>query len=133
MKGRTGWTRAATAQPQVARELEHGGRGVRQRSFDGLRSVFQRHHQPGRVLVAVAAVAIAIFVGVLLVSYGWKLYQNWRENGLLDRATALLEQGELSKAAQMARELLMRYPDSLPALSILADAAERKSRRGGFV
>ena len=119
MKGRTGWTRAATAQPQVARELEHGGRGVLQRSFDGLRSVFQRHHQPGRVLVAVAAVAIAILLGALLVSYGSKLYQNWRENGLLDRATALLEQGELSKAAQMARELLMRYPDSLPALSIL--------------
>src|SRR5438067_12641955 len=127
MKGRTGWTRAATAQPQVARELEHGGRGVRQRSFDGLRSVFQRHHQPGRVLVAVAAVAIAILLGALLVSYGSKLYQNWRGNGLLDRATALLEQGELSKAAQMARELLMRHPDSLPALSILADAAERQN------
>src|SRR5204863_3024579 len=127
MKGRTGGTGAATAQHQVAQELEHGGRGVRQRSFDGPRSVFQRHHQPARMLVAVAAVAIAIFVGVLLVSYGWKLYQNWRENGLLDRATALLEQGELSKAAQMARELLMRYPDSLPALSILADAAERQN------
>src|SRR5436189_1361455 len=127
MKGRTGWTRAATAQPQVARELEHGGRGVRQRSFDGLRSVFQRHHQPGRVLVAVAAVAIAILLGALLVSYGSKLYQNWRENGLLDRATALLEQGELSKAAQMARELLTRHPDSLPALSILADTAERQN------
>src|SRR5947208_3738580 len=127
MKGRTGWTRAATAQPQVARELEHGGRGVRQRSFDGLRSVFQRHHQPGRVLVAVAAVAIAILLGALLVSYGSKLYQNWRENGLLDRATALLEQGDLSKAAQMARELLTRHPDSLPALSILADTAERQN------
>src|SRR5882762_4450224 len=74
MKGRTGGTGAATAQPQVAQELKHGGRGVRQRSFDGPRSVFQRHHQPARVLVAIAAVAIAILVGALLVSYGSKLY-----------------------------------------------------------
>jgi lipopolysaccharide biosynthesis regulator YciM len=127
MKGRPGGTGAATAQPQVAQELEHGGRGVRQRSFDGLRSVFQRHHQAARVLVAVAAVAIAILLGALLVSYGSKLYQSWRENGLLDRTTALLEHGDLSKAAQMARELLTRHPDSLPALSILADTAERQN------
>jgi predicted Zn-dependent protease len=127
MKGRIGGTGAATAQPQVAQELEHGGHGIRQRSFDGPWSVFQRHHQPARVLVAVAAAAIAILVGALLVSYGSKLYQNRRENVLVNRATALLEQGELSKAAQMARELLTRHPDSFPALSILADTAERQS------
>src|SRR5436190_3841994 len=127
MKGRPGRTGAATAQPQVAQELEHGWRGVRQLSFDGLRSVFQRHHQAARVLVAAAAVAIAILLGALLVSYGSKLYQSWRENGLLDRTTALLEHGDLSKAAQMARELLTRHPDSLPALSILADTAERQN------
>jgi len=127
MKERTGGTRAATAQPQVAQELEHGGNRVRQRSFDGPRSVFQRNHHPARVLVAVAAVAIAILVGALLVSYGSKLYQNWRESRLLDQATALLEQGELSQAAQMARELLTRHPDSLPALSILADTAEKQN------
>jgi predicted Zn-dependent protease len=79
------------------------------------------------VLVTVAAVAIAILAGALLVSYGSKLYQNWRENALLDRATALLEQGELSKAEKMARELLTRHPDSFPALSILADTAERQN------
>src|SRR5438105_11741655 len=92
MKGRTGRTGAATAQAQVAQELKRGERGVRQRSFDSPRPVSQRHHQPTRVLVAVAAVAIAILAGALLVSYSSKLYQNWHENGLLDRATALLEQ-----------------------------------------
>jgi predicted Zn-dependent protease len=127
MKERTEGTGAATAQPRVAQEFKHRGRGVRQRSFDGSRSVFQRHHHPARLLVAVAAVAIAILVGTLLVSYGSKLYQNWRESGLLDRATALREQGEFSQATQMARELLTRHPDSLPALSILADTAERQS------
>ena len=127
MKGRTGRTGAATAQAQVVQELKRGERGVRQRSFDSPRPVSQRHHQPTRVLVAVAAVAIAIFAGALLVSYGSKLYQNRRENALVDRATALLEQGELSKAALMARELLTRHPDSFPALSILADTAERQN------
>jgi predicted Zn-dependent protease len=62
-----------------------------------------------------------------LVSYGSKLYQNWRENGLLHRATALLQQGNLGTAAKTARELLARHPDSLPALSILADTAERQN------
>jgi predicted Zn-dependent protease len=71
--------------------------------------------------------AIAFLLGVFFVSYGLKLYQNWRENRLLDRATALLQEGNLSKAAQMARELLERHPDSLPGLSILADAAERQN------
>jgi lipopolysaccharide biosynthesis regulator YciM len=126
-KGRSGSVGVGAARPQVAQELKHGERGVRQRSFEGRWSIFQRHHQAARVLVAVAAVAIAILAGALLVSYGSKLYQNWRENRLLDRATALLEQGELSKAALMAQELLMRHPDSLPALSILADTAERQN------
>jgi predicted Zn-dependent protease len=71
--------------------------------------------------------AIAVLLGSLLVSYGSKLYQNWRENGLLNRATALLEQGKLSRAAQMAGDLLAQHPDSLPALSILADTAERQN------
>ena len=127
MKGRTGGTGAGTTQAQVAEELKHGARGVRQRSFNGRGPVFQRHHQPARVVLAVAALAIAVLLGALLVNYGSKVYQNWREKGVLDRATALLEQGKLSRAAQIARELLARHPDSLPALSILADTAERQN------
>jgi predicted Zn-dependent protease len=127
MKGRTGGTGAGTTQAQVAEELKHGARGLRQRSLNGPQSVFQRHYQPVRVILAVAALAIAVLLGALLVNYGSKLYQNWREKGVLDRATALLEQGKLSRAAQMARELLERHPDSLPVLSILADTAERQN------
>jgi lipopolysaccharide biosynthesis regulator YciM len=127
MKGRTGGASAGRTQAQVAEELKHGTHGLRQRSLNGPRSVFQCHQQPARVVVAVAALTIAILLGALLVSYGSKLYQNWRENGLLGRATALLQQGKLSGAAQMARELLARHPDSLPALSILANTAERQN------
>ena len=77
-------------------------------------------------MVAVAAV-VALLLGVLLLSYSSNLYEDWRERRLLHRATALLQEGELSKAAQTAQELLRQHPDSLPALYILADAAEKQN------
>jgi lipopolysaccharide biosynthesis regulator YciM len=75
----------------------------------------------------VAAVAIAVLLGTFVVTYGSKFYQNWRENRLLDRASGLLQEGKLSNAAQIAREVLGRRPNSLPALSILADTAEKQN------
>ena len=77
--------------------------------------------------LAMAGLAIAFLVGVFFVVYGSKLYENWRERRLLHQATTLLEEGKLSKAAQMAQELARRHPDSLAALSILADTAERQN------
>ena len=66
-------------------------------------------------------------LSVFFVSYGSKLYENWRERRLLHQATTLLQEGKLDKAAQMAQELARRHPDSLAALSILADTAERQN------
>ena len=77
--------------------------------------------------VAIAGLAIALLIGVLLASYGSKVYQNWRERGLLQKASTLLQEGKFSKAAQMAQELARRHPDSVAALSILADTAERQN------
>src|SRR4029079_15085539 len=45
----------------------------------------------------------------------------------LEKATTLLQQGNLSHAAQIAQDLAGRHPDSLAALSILAAAAERQN------
>jgi hypothetical protein len=118
---------AGTAQAQIAEDMRHGADGPSERSLGGTRSVFQLHRQPVRMVVAVAAATIAVLIGALLVSYSSKLYQSWRENRLLDQATVLLEQGKLSNASEMARELLARHPDSLSALSILADTAERQN------
>src|SRR4051794_19940456 len=126
MKGRTPATSAGTTQQQVIEKLECAGRS-RQKWFNARLPLFQSHHQSARLVIAVAALAIVVLLGVLLVSYGLRLYQNWHENGLLNRATALLQQGELGTAAQTAQELLARHPDSLPALSILADTAERQN------
>jgi lipopolysaccharide biosynthesis regulator YciM len=114
-------------QPHVVEKLEHGTRRACQGSFNARNPLFRRRHRSARLVIAVAALAIAILVGLLLVGYGSRLYQKWRENALLDRATALLQQGNLSTAAQTARELLERHPDSLPALSILADTAEKQN------
>jgi predicted Zn-dependent protease len=89
--------------------------------------LFQWLLGPVRLVLAVATLAIAFLLGIFFVSYGSKLYQNWRENRLLYQATALLHEGNLSKAEQMAQELLTRHPDSLPALYILAETAEREN------
>ena len=127
MKGRTRGASAGTTQPQVIGELRHGTRRLRRQWFNTRHPLFQSHRQSARLILALTAFAIAVLLAASLISYGSRLYQNWRENGLLDRATALLQQGNLSGAAQTARELLARHPDSLPALSILADTAERQN------
>src|SRR5436189_4866457 len=75
----------------------------------------------------VALVAVALLVGVLLFNYGSKLYENWRQTHLLHGATAFLKEGKLSKATRTWQELLRRHPDSLPALYVLAEAAERQN------
>jgi predicted Zn-dependent protease len=125
MKGRSDSTGVATTH-QASVQLEHDEQGRGRQSLSGMHSTFRRQSKR-RLAVAIAGLTIALLVGVFLVSYGSKLYENWRERRLLQKATTLLQQGELSKAAQMAQELARRHPDSLAALSILADTAERQN------
>src|SRR5438874_766290 len=96
-------------------------------SSSGTHSMFQRQLRRGRLTVAIAGLAIAFLIGFFFVSYGSKLYENWREGRLLHQVSTLLQEGKLSKAAQMAQELARRHPDSLAALSVLADTAERQN------
>src|SRR6266699_4715717 len=126
MKGRSGPTGVATTH-QASVQLEHAKQGRGRQSPSGTHSMFQRQLTRGRLTLAIAGLAIAFLVGVFFVSYGSKLYENWRERRLLHEATTLLQDGQLSKAAQMAQELARRHPDSLAALSILADTAERQN------
>ena len=126
MKGRSGSTDVATTQ-QVPIHLKQAEEGRGRQAFSGTHSRFQRRVVRSRLLVALAALAMAFLVGVLFASYGSKLYENWRERRLLHQATTLLQEGQLSKAAQMARELARQHPDSLAALLILADTAERQN------
>src|SRR5262245_5282969 len=126
MKGRSGSTRFETAQ-HVPSELEQAKNGRNRKWSTGTLARFHRQFRRGRLAVAIAGLAIAVLAGVFVFPYGSKLYDNWRDRHLLEKATALLQQGDLSQATQMAQELVRRHPDSLPGLSILADTAERQN------
>jgi len=126
MKGRSGPTGVTTThEPSV--QLEHAEQGKGRQSFSGTQSTFQRQVRRGRLTIAIAGLTIAFLIGVFFVSYGSKLYENWHDHRLQNQAATLLQEGKLSQAAQMAQELAHRHPDSLAALSILADTAERQN------
>ena len=114
---------------EMAERTKRTGHGRTRQLFFGLESFFQRQVRVARLAVIVAVSAIAFLLGIVLFSYGSRLYEDWRETRLLDRATALLQEGKLSKAAQTARELVARHPDFVPALYVLAEAAEKQNRQ----
>src|SRR5262249_16882602 len=105
---------------------EAGYTRIRQSLF-GLQSFFQRQLWPTRLALAAGGLAIAILLGVLFFSYGLKLYEDWHQTRLLHQADSMLQQGRLTDATQTARQLLTQHPDSLPALYILAEAAEKQN------
>jgi lipopolysaccharide biosynthesis regulator YciM len=125
MKGRNGSTGVDTTQ-QTSVQPEHVEQKRNRQSFASTHSTFQRQLRKRRLVVTIAGLAIAL-VGVFFVSYGSRLYENWHERRLLETATTLLQEGQLTKAAQMAQDLYRRHADSLAALSILADTAERQN------
>jgi thioredoxin-like negative regulator of GroEL len=111
----------------MAERIKSTGHGRPRQLFLGLDSSLQRKFWPARLAVTVAVAAVALLLGVLLFRYGSKLYDDWRQTRLLHRATALLQEGKLSKAEQTAKELLQKHPDSLPVIYILAETAERQN------
>ena len=126
MKERSGSTGVATTH-QASVQLERAEQLRSRQSSSGTPSIFQRQLSRSRLAVALAGLAIAFLVGAFFISYSSKLYENWRDRRLLHQATTLLQEGKLSEAAQMAQELARRHPDSLAALSILADTSERQN------
>jgi Tfp pilus assembly protein PilF len=112
---------------KIAERTEDTGyRGIRQSLF-GLESFFQRQLWPARLALVAVGLVIVILLGALFFRYGSKLYEDWHQTRLLRQAVSMLQQGRFSEATQTARELLARRPDSLPALNILAEAAERQN------
>src|SRR6266403_900967 len=115
MRGRTREPIRAKTGHEMAERIKHAGRGTDHQSSPGREPFFQRRFWPARLAVLTAALVIAFLLGALFVSYGSKLYEDWRQNRLLHRAAALLQEGKLTEASQTARELLSRHPDSLQA------------------
>ncbi len=112
---------------KIAERSEDAGyRRIRQWLFR-LESFFHRQLWPARVALVAAGLAIAIVLGALFFRYGLTLYEDWRQTRLLHEAASMSQQGRFSEAMQTARELLAQHPDSLPALHILAEAAEKQN------
>jgi thioredoxin-like negative regulator of GroEL len=112
---------------KIAERTEEAGyRRIRQSLF-GLESFFQRQLWPARLALVAAGLAIAIVLGALFFRYGSKLYEDWRQTRLLHEAASKLQRGRFIEATQTARELLAQHPNSLPALYVLAEAAEKQN------
>src|SRR6266851_5423826 len=92
-------------------------------SFSSLRL----HLPPVRVAVYLAGAAVALLLIVVFGTYGSKLYTSWHESRLLKRATAMLEKKDFVAANRLARQVLERQRDSLPAFYILAEATEKQN------
>src|SRR5205814_9639080 len=82
---------------------------------------------PVRLVLLIAATALAIFLGIVYYNYGTKVYNDWHERRLLHRAASMLQQEKFEQAAQTAREVVKLDPDSLPAYYVLAEAAEKQN------
>jgi Tfp pilus assembly protein PilF len=112
---------------EMAERIKHAARGTHHQSSPGPEPFFQRRFWPARLAVSIIALVVAFLLGALFVSYGSKFYEDWRQNRLLHRAASLLQEGKLTEASHAAQELLGRHPGSLPALYVLAEAAEQQN------
>ena len=123
MKGRSGSTGVQTTHQGPDQVEETADREFLTRTDSTLHQKIRRKGLP----LAIAGLVIALLLGIFFVRYAAKLYESWHERGLLRNATMLSQEGKFSKAGQIAQELVRRHPDSVAALSILADTAQRQN------
>src|SRR5947208_1918636 len=112
---------------KIAERTEDTGIGRLRQALFIVESFFQRQLWPARVALVAAGLGVAILLGTLFFSYGLKLYANWHQTRLLQQAGSMLQQGRFTEATRTARELVAQHPDSLPALYVLAEAAEKQN------
>ena len=112
--------------PEKIRRVRRRRRG---RSLPGIEALpsFRLHLPPVRVVLYVAAAAAIVLLIILFGTYGSKLYLGWHESRLLKRAGAMLEKNDFVTANRLARQVLARHGDSLPAFYILAEATEKQN------
>src|SRR5881392_2868462 len=112
--------------PEKIRRVRRRRRG---RSLPGIEALpsFRLHLPPVRVVLYVAAAAAIVLLIMLFGTYGSKLYLGWHESRLLKRAGAMLEKNDFVTANRLARQVLARDGDSLPAFYILAEATEKQN------
>src|SRR4030081_2490953 len=112
--------------PEKIRRVRHKRRSRSLPGFETFPS-FRLHLPPVRVAVYVSAAAAVLLLIILFGTYGSKLYSSWHESRLLKRAGAMLEKKDFVTANRLARQVVERHRDSLPAFYILAEATEKQN------
>src|SRR3954466_10424314 len=99
-------------------------------AFPGIESIrlFRHGVSPERLAILFAAIALAVVLGILVFTYGSKIYAGWHEQRLLKNANTLLQKHNYSGAIMDAEKVLQLHPDSLPAFYILAEATEKQNQ-----
>ncbi len=82
----------------------------------------------GRIAIWLVLIAIGFSLGFLLLSSGPRVYNQWRESRLLQRAQVMLQLERFDEASQAARQALLIRSDSLRAYQILAEVSEKQNR-----
>jgi Tfp pilus assembly protein PilF len=108
------------------RTKEAGYRRIRQTLF-GVESFIQRQVWPARLVLVTAGLVVVVLLGAFFFRYGSELYRDWHQTRLLQQAGSMLQQGRFNEATRTAREFLTQHSDSLPALYVLAEAAEKQN------
>jgi Tfp pilus assembly protein PilF len=99
------------------------------RPFPGIDTLpfFRFRPPPRHILIGAAAIVVAFLIALALLTYGSKVYGQWHESRLLQRATAMLQKKDYRGANETARQVLQIHQDSLPAFYILAEASEKEN------
>jgi hypothetical protein len=87
----------------------------------------QKDSRRWRFIYLIAAFTLAALLAIAFLNYAPRLYRQWRENRLLDRAALMLQEQSFNEATQTAREILRLHPNSLQAYYILAEATEKQN------
>src|SRR4051812_37748413 len=114
----------------MAEGLKRVRRKRRVRSLPGSESfhIFRRRVSPEHLALIIAAIALALVIAIIGITYGSKFYNSWQETRLLKRASNLLEQHDYNGATRDAQRALELHPDSLAAFYVLAEATEQQNR-----
>src|SRR5881409_1295709 len=95
--------------------------------FSGLEYIFRKGLQPRRFLLLIVTFLLAGLLALVLGNYAPRVYRDWRQKRLLDRASSLLQEQKFNEAAHMAREAVKVRPDSLKGYYVLAEATEKQN------
>jgi len=108
----------------MAHQMTHPRRRRRVKSGQAGRSGFRSI----RVGVLALAVIGGFTLGLIVLSTGPKLVNDWRESRWLKRAEENLKQGNFNGASDAAQQALRIDRNSLPAFQILAETTEKQNR-----